>query len=125
VKALGKKFWAIPGGHIPLESIGSEPELTSYDKVHLLNVSNEEAKVEITIFYTDKEPVGPYKVTVQARRLRNIRFNDLIDPEAILLDIDFASIITSSVPIIVQFTRQDTGRQKKVVFTTMAHPLDI
>jgi hypothetical protein len=98
--------------------------LTSYDKVFLLNVSDEEAKVEITIFYVDKEPVGPYRISVKPQRVRSVRFNDLIDPEAIFLDTDYACIVESSIPIVVQFARQDTGRAKKTACTTMAYPLE-
>ena len=33
------------------------------------------------MFHTDREPVGPYRVTVPARRTLHQRFNDLTDPE--------------------------------------------
>ena len=44
----------------------------------------------LTIYYSDKDPVGPFKITVPARRTRHIRFNDLNDPETIPLKTDFS-----------------------------------
>ncbi|MDM9379756.1 sensory rhodopsin transducer [Chlorogloeopsis sp. ULAP01] len=122
MKVLGKTTWAIPGGHIPLHSTGHEPEFTSRDELCLLNTSDQEANIEITIFYVDREPVGPYRLKVQARRVRHIRFNDLINPEAILLDTDYASVIESDVPIVVQFSRLDSSRAENSSLITMAFP---
>jgi hypothetical protein len=120
MKTLGKTVWAIAGGHIPLNSTGREPEFTSRDELCLLNTSDQEANVKITIFYADKEPVGPYRLKVQARRIRHIRFNDLIDPEAIFLDTDYASVIESDIPIVAQFKRLDSSQAENSISTTMA-----
>jgi hypothetical protein len=124
VKEIGKKIWAIAGGHIPLHSHGHEPEFTSHDKLCILNTTNHEAEIEITIFYADREPIGPYPLTVPARRIRHVRFNDLIDPEAIPLDTDYASVIESNVPIVVQFSRLDTSQGENAMLSTMAYAID-
>lgn len=120
MKTLGKTIWAIAAGHIPLRSTGHEPEFTSRDELCLLNTSDQEANVEITIFYADKEPVGPYRLKVQARRIRHIHFNDLIDPEAIFLDTDYGCVIESDVPIVAQFNRLDSSQAENSIFSTMA-----
>lgn len=120
----GNCLWAIPGGHIPPQSTGREPENTSFDKVAILNMNDTEANIEVTVFFTSREPVGPYRIKVPARRVRTFRFNDLIDPEAIPLGEDYSAVVDSDAPIVVQFSRQDTGEQRKAILTTMAHPLD-
>ena len=124
VNSIGKTRWAIAGGHIPLSSTGPEPELTSHDKLCLLNTNDREAQVEITILYADHEPVGPYPLTVKARRARHVRFNDLINPEAMPLDTDYASLITSNLPIVVQFSRLNSGQAENAVLGAMAFPAD-
>lgn len=105
---LGTRVWVIPGGHIPFPSNGTEPEFTSFDQLCLLNTGDEPAEVELTIYYADQEPVGPYPLRVDARRVRHARFNDLVNPEAIRLDRPFGCVVRSSVPVVVQFARQDT-----------------
>ena len=120
---LGSKQWVIPGGHIPFESNGKEPEFTSHDRLNILNTSGKEADIELTIYYSDREPDGPYPICVEAQRVMEVRFNDLIDPLAIPLDTPFACVLQSNVPVVVQFTRQDTRQTANAIATMMAFPV--
>jgi hypothetical protein len=121
-KPIGAREWVIAEGYIPPESHGPEPQMLSHETVCLLNTSDEDAKVEITIYYKDREPVGPYKVTVPARRTRHVRFNDLKDPEPIPRDTDYSSVIRSDVPIVAQHTRLDSRQAENALLSTMAYP---
>jgi hypothetical protein len=119
--SIGAKRWAIAEGYIPGGSHGPEPQMTSHETACLLNVSNHPAHVRITIFYSDREPVGPYEITVPPRRTSHVRFNDLDDPEPIPKDTDFASFIESDVPIVVQHTRLDSRQAENALMSTMAY----
>jgi hypothetical protein len=79
-----------------------------------------DAHVEITIYFSDRDPVGPYRVTVGARRTKHVRFNDLSDPEPIPHATDYSSVIVSDVPIVVQHTRLDSRQSENALLTTMA-----
>ena len=68
---IGHMRWAIAEGYIPAYSHGPEPQMTSHETVCLLNTSDRDAHVSITIFFSDREPAGPYRVTVPARRTRH------------------------------------------------------
>ncbi len=118
---MGGRRWAIPEGYIPAESHGPEPQMTSHETACLLNVSDDPAHVRITIFYSDREPVGPYHLTVLPRRTSHIRFNDLEDPEPIPRDTDFASLIESDLPIVVQHTRLDSRQAENALLSTIAY----
>lgn len=117
---IGRKHWAIAEGWIPAWSHGPEPEMLSHETACLLNTSNQDAEVRITIFYTDRDPVGPYRVTVPARRTKHVRYNDLKDPEPIPKATNYASTIDSDVPIVVQHTRLDSRQAENALVTTMA-----
>ena len=119
---IGRKHWAIAEGWIPPTSHGPEPEMTSHETACLLNVSDQEAHVEIMVYYSDRDPVGPYKVTVPPRRTKHVRFNDLDDPEPVARATDYASTIISDVPIVVQHTRLDSRQSENALITTMAFP---
>jgi hypothetical protein len=121
---IGRRRWAIAEGYIPTDSHGPEPAMTSHETVCILNTADVEARVEITVFYADREPAGPYVVVVGARRTRHVRFNDLSDPEPIPRGTDFASVIASDVPIVVQHTRLDSRQAENALMTTMAFPID-
>ncbi|MEO6202108.1 MAG: sensory rhodopsin transducer [Nitrospirales bacterium] len=118
---IGAKRWAIPEGYIPSGSTGPEPQMTSHETACLLNISDDPAHVTITIFYSDRDPIGPYNITVPPQRTRHIRFNDLEDPEPIPRDTDFASVIESDVPIVVQHTRLDSRQAENALLSTIAY----
>jgi hypothetical protein len=86
-----------------------------------LNASDDDAQVRITIFFANREPVGPYRVNVKARRTLHLRFNDLSDPHPIPRDTDYASVFESDVPVIVQHTRLDSRRAEIALLSTMAY----
>jgi len=117
---MGRMRWAIAEGYIPPYSHGPEPQFTSHETACLLNSSDQDAHVAITIFYSDREPVGPYRVTVRARRTHHLRFNNLTDPEPIPRDTDYASVIESDVPIVVQHTRLDSRQAENALVSTIA-----
>jgi len=120
-QSIGAKTWAIPEGYIPAWSHGPEPEFTSHETACILNAGDRDAHVEITIYFSDREPAGPYQVVVPARRTLHQRFNDLSDPEPIPHGVDYASVISSDVPIVVQHTRLDSRRSKNALITTVAY----
>ena len=94
--------------------------MLSHETACILNPNDEEAHVEITIYYSDRDPVGPYKLTVPARRTLHQRFNDLKDPEPIPIGTNYASTIISDVPIVVQHTRLDSRQAENALITTIA-----
>ncbi len=118
---LGRRRWAIAEGYIPGRSNGPEPEFTSHETACLLNASDEEAHVAITVFFSDREPAGPYRLTVPARRTKHVRFNELEDPEPVPRDTDYASVIESDVPIVVQHTRLDSRQAENALLSTIAY----
>jgi hypothetical protein len=123
-ETIGRTKWAIAEGYIPSYSNGPEPEFLSHETACLLNTSDKPAEVRITIYFSDRDPVGPYIVNVPPRRTRHVRFNDLSDPAPIPRGTDYASIITSNVPIVVQHTRLDSRQAENALITTIAFPAD-
>jgi hypothetical protein len=121
---IGRTCWVIAEGYIPPASHGHGPELESHETACILNTGQTEAHVRITIYYSDREPVGPYNVTVPARRTLHLRFNSLSDPEPIPRGKDYASTIESDLPIVVQHTRLDSRQAETALLSTVAFPAD-
>lgn len=119
---VGSTRWALAEGYLPGWSVGPEPQMVSHETLCVLNTSDQDAHLQITIYFSDREPVGPYRLTVAARRTRHVRFNELNDPEPIPADRDYASLIESDVPVVVQHTRLDTRQAENAIFTTIAFP---
>lgn len=121
MEPIGRKRWAIAEGYIPSESSFSHRTLVSHETACILNAGDREARVRITVFFADREPVGPYQVTVAPRRTLHLRFNDLQDPAPIPRDTDYASVFESDVPIVLQHTRMDSRRAEVSLLSTIAY----
>lgn len=124
MKPIGKRRWAIAEGYIPSWSHGPEPEMESHEAFCVLNTSDQDAHVGVTVFFADRDPAGPYRFTVPARRTLHIRFNNMIDPEPIPRGKDYSSLIESDIPVVVQHTRLDSRQAENALLSTIAFGSD-
>jgi hypothetical protein len=123
-RPLGRTRWAIAEGYIPEESTGPEPEMLSHETACVLNANDREAHLRIMIYFSDREPVGPYLLNVGPRRTKHLRFNNLNDPAPIPRGKDYSSVIESDVPIVVQHTRLDSRQSANALLSTIAFAAD-
>jgi hypothetical protein len=124
-RQIGRQCWAIPEGYIPGGSVDPDDRaLVSHEAVCLLNASGQSANIKITLFFEDREPVGPFQVQLAARRTKHLRFNDLSEPESVPRDTPFSSLIESDVPIVVQHTRLDSRNPNIALLSTIAFPAE-
>ena len=122
---LGQTRWAIADGYIPGQSSFSDPALVSHETACILNASETPAHVRITVYFAeyfaDRDPVGPYLVTVPPQRTLHLGFNDLERSELIPRDTPYSSLLESDVPIVVQRTRLDSRRAEVSLLSTIAY----
>lgn len=107
-RAHGQTNWVFSAGWIPAASTGPEPEYTSRNTLCLLNTGSQETCVRATVFHEDKDPVGPYEIIVPSQRVKHVRINDLIDPEAVPLDAPYALVLESDHPVVAQIIYLDS-----------------
>jgi len=117
---LGRRTWVIAEGYIPSESTGPAPAMTSHETACILNTGERAAEIEITLYFSDREPAGPYRVRVEARRTLHLRFNDFESPEPVPRDTDYASVFRSNVPVVIQHTRLDSRQPPHALLSTVA-----
>ena len=124
MQAIGKRRWAIAEGFIPPSSTGEGRQFVSHETACILNAGDADATISIMVFYKDRGPAGPYRFTVPAQRTHHLRFNDLTDPEPIPAGTDYASVIESDVPVVIQHTRLDSRQAELGLLTTIAYSDD-
>ena len=122
--AIGRTRWVIAEGYIPGSSSMDTRAMESHETACILNAGERDAKVSITLYFADRDPVGPYRLTVPAKRTRHVRFNDLTDPERVPRDTDYSSVIESDAPVVVQHTRLDSRHEALALLSTMAFPAE-
>jgi hypothetical protein len=117
---IGQTRWVVADGYIPAWSHGPEPEMTSHEGLSILNTADRDVELRITIYFTDREPAGPYLITVDARRTNHVRMNLLKDPEPIPRGTPYSCLIEADGPVVVQHTRLDSRQAENAVFSTIA-----
>lgn len=121
---VGKKIWAIAEGYIPSQSTSEAHDLISHEAACILNASDRDANVQLTIYFADRDSVGPYSIRVPAGRTLHLRFNDLTDPAPVPRDTDYSSVFVSDTPVVVQHTRLDSRKAELALLSTVAFGQD-
>ncbi|HTQ35783.1 MAG TPA: sensory rhodopsin transducer [Steroidobacteraceae bacterium] len=119
-QSLGRTCWVVPEGYIPPGSTGTSREFTSHEALCILNTGEQAAQVRLTIYYADRNPSGPYRFEVPARRTRHLRINDLRNPEPVPAGVEYSSVLESDVPVVVQHTRLDSRQSALALLSTIA-----
>lgn len=120
--SVGARRWAIAEGYIPAWSRGPKPELESHETLCVLNTGARSARLTLTVYFSDRGPAGPYRASVSARRTLHLRLNDLRKPERLPAGKDFAVLLESDRPVVVQHTRLDSRQAANALMTTLAFP---
>lgn len=120
---IGSTVWVVADGYIPIQSTGPAPEMTSHDSVCMLNAGSGDAAVRLSVYFSDRDPLGPYLITVPACRAYHQRINDLRDPAVVPAGVDYSVVIRSNVPIVVQHTRLDSRQAANALMSTIAYPV--
>ena len=116
----GARVWLVPDGFIPEMSTGQHE---SHEAICVLNTSAEEARLSISIYFEDREPVKDAIVAVPPERTRHVRTDDL-DGVEIPRGVPYAIRIESSVPVTVQCSRMDTTQPALSLMTAIAYPVE-
>jgi hypothetical protein len=116
----GARLWLIPDGFVPEESSGSQE---SHEAICVLNTSLEEARLSVSFYFENREPIKNVAVVVPAERTRHIRTDD-IDGVEIPRGVPYAIRVASSVPVTVQCSRMDTTQPALSLMTAIAYPVE-
>ena len=116
---VGAKMWVVPDCYLPEKSTG---EMVSHESTCVLNLGSRIAKVELTAYFEDREPIAGLRATCPPRRANHIRINSLrsASGESVPPGKPFALVVESNVPIVVQHTRVDSTQPALTLMSTMA-----
>ena len=109
-KRYGSRIWVFPDGDRPREG---DSERQANETLVILNTSNIPALVEMTIYFTDKEPLRKKMFTVEPERVKCLKTNDAQDMDGFVPGYreQYAIKLQSSTEIVVQYLKIGTEKQ--------------
>lgn len=116
----GKTEWAIGDGFMNNTKNGN---FESHEAICVLNTSDTDAEIKITVYFEDKEPIGGFNAICPARRTNHIRLDKISNDknEVIPRGVPYALFVESSAPVVVQHSRMDVSQAEMTLMTTMAY----
>lgn len=122
-KAYGKKVWLIPDGFLHSVSLN---EQVSHEAVCVLNTSDKDATITLTLYFEDREPMTGFTAACPANRTHHIRLDRAVSEagEKIPRDTPYALLVESTEPVVAQYSRLDTSAVEMALMTTIAYPVD-
>lgn len=121
MSVYGKKVWYIPDGYYPDSE--RDGKYVSHEAICVLNASDNDANLKITLYFEDTEPMKGFVVECKAKRTNHIRMDQLqsIDGKTVPRGVAYAILVESSADIICQYSRVDTAQENMSFMTTIAY----
>lgn len=123
-KTYGKKTWLIPDCY--LNSV-SKNESVSHEAICVINTTDVDAKIELTLYYEDRDKIeGEFVSECKAGRTHHIRLDRIVSKngEKIARDVPYAMLVEANTEIVVQYSRLDTSEVEMALMTTIAYPVE-
>lgn len=116
----GKKVWMIPDGYMSDTKRG---EFVSHEAICVLNLSGEDANIEITVYFENDEPLRGIWAVCKNERTNHVRLDKAVsaDGRKIPKNTPYAVLIESDRPIVVQASRLDVSQPEYALMTTIAY----
>ena len=124
MKAYGKKTWLIPDTYL---NSSSKNQNISHESVCVLNTSDTDAQIKLTLFFEDREKRDDFESFCGAGKTHHIRLDKIKScktGEPIPRDVPYAILIESNINIVVQYSRLDTSAAEMALMTTIAYPVE-
>jgi hypothetical protein len=119
----GAKMWMVPDAYYPATS--TQGAYVSHESVCVLNTSNQDAKIHLTLYFEDRDKMDSFEAVCKAERTHHIRLDKLMDANGngVPRGVPYAILVQSDCDIVVQYTRLDTTQAELALMTAMAFPV--
>lgn len=116
----GSCNWFVPDCYWP--EVTTPGHYVSHEAICVLNTGDEDAQIELTLYFEDAEPMTGFSAACPARRTHHIRLDKLLSGEGqhVPMGRPYAIALASSVPVVAQYSRLDTTQSNMSLMTTIA-----
>ncbi len=116
----GKCEWFIPDAFYPVKDNG---DYVSHEAVCVLNTGDTDARLEFTLYFEDRPPVGGFAALCPAQRTHHVRMDRLKADSGnpVPRGVPYAIFVKSNVPVVVQYSRCDTTQPELAFMGLLAY----
>ena len=120
----GSKTWFIADGWLPSKTRQKSAGLEGHEAIIILNCNKMQAKVNMDVFYEDKDPIENIELLVPSQRVRCFRMDTPEDIGGLKIGRleQYALRFRSDVEVIVQYGRMDITQENLAYIGCMGHP---
>ena len=117
----GRKTWIFPDGDLPPAGEDGLP-LEGHESLIVLNTGDEDAHIELDVFFSDREPEAGLKLLAPAQRVTCFRMDKPVGDRRFKVPFgQYALRLRSNVPIVVQIGRADVRQPNLAYYTTLGY----
>lgn len=111
-----KNDWFFPDAYLPNPADG-----ISHEAVCVLNTGSTDARIELVLYFEDREQMEGFTVLCPAKRTKHIRMEKLrnIEGKTIPPNQAYAVWVHSDQPVFCQYTRVDAAVPPRTMMTAM------
>ncbi len=115
----GHTTWYIPDCYWPTD--GTDAPYVSHESICVLNPSDQDARLSITLFFEDREPIEGFTALCAARRTHHVRMDRQVSAGGVAVPrgVPYAAVVVSSAPVFVQYSRCDTTQTQMAFMTAI------
>lgn len=119
LKEYVKNIWFLVDGELPFPGDG---EMKGHEALCMLNPNKQDAHIDVTVYFKDREPVKGIKLTLGAERMTDIHIDDPKEFGGYKMPtmIPYSLKLVSDVKIVVQHSRLIT-ENRFPIFSTIAY----
>ena len=117
----GRKVWIFPDGDLPPAGDPDLP-LEGHESLIVLNTGDEDAHIEMDVYFSDREPETGIKLRAPAQRVTCFRMDKPVGDHGFEVPFgQYALRLRSNVPIIAQIGRADVRQANLAYYTTLGY----
>ncbi len=111
--------WFIPDCYWPLD--GTDAPYVSHESICVLNTGDEDARIAITLYFEDREPVAGFQAACAARRTHHIRMDRIRNDkgQSVPRGVPYAAVVEATAAVFVQYSRCDTTQTAMAFMTAI------
>lgn len=117
----GRKTWIFPDGDLPPAGEPGLP-LEGHESLIVLNTGDEDAQIEMNVYFADREPETGIRLLAPARRVTCFRVDKPVGDQRFQVPFgQYALRLRSSVPVVAQIGRADVRQPNLAYYTTIGY----